>query len=110
MRTTAVMKRVMIFVTESDRYKRGNLAEAVIERLKKEGCSGATVFKGSAGFGANKQIHTMSIVDLAVSMPDCILFVETAEKVAQVLPLLEDMIEEGLITVDDVETIKISKK
>ena len=110
MRTSSAMKRVMIFVDETDKFQRGNLASALLEKLKKEGCSGATVLKGSAGFGSHKQIHTNSIVDLAVSLPDIVLFIETSEKVAQLLPILEDMIEEGFIAVDDVETIKISKK
>ncbi len=110
MQTRATMKRVMIFVTETDRYQHGNLSAALLERLKKEGCAGATVLKGSAGFGTNKQIHTTRILDLAISLPDIVMFLETAEKVAQVLPIVEEMIEEGLIAIDDVETIKISKK
>ncbi|MBI2811164.1 MAG: DUF190 domain-containing protein [Candidatus Melainabacteria bacterium] len=110
MRTSSSMKRVMIFVDETDKFQRGNLSTALLEKLKKEGCSGATVLKGSAGFCSHKQIHTNSIVDLAVSLPDIILFIETPEKVAQLLPILEEMIEEGLIAIDDVETIKISKK
>ena len=66
--------------------------------------------KGSAGFGSHKQIHTTSIMDLASSLPDIILFIETADKVAQLLPILEEMIEEGFIAIDDVETIKLTKK
>ncbi len=110
MRTSSSMKRVMIFVDETDKFQRSNLAAALLEKLKKEGCSGATVLKGSAGFGTHKQIHTNSIIDLASSLPDIILFIETADKIAQLLPILEEMIEEGFIAVDDVETIKITKK
>lgn len=110
MRTSSSMKRVMIFVDETDKFHRGNLSTSLLEKLKKEGCSGATVLKGSAGFGSHKQIHTNSIVDLAVSLPDIVIFIETAEKVGQLLPMLEEMIEEGFIAIDDVETIKISKK
>lgn len=49
-------------------------------------------------------------MDLASSLPDVILFIETADKVAQLLPILEEMIEEGFIAIDDVETIKLTKK
>jgi len=104
------MKRVMIFVDETDKFQRGSLSLALLQRLKKEECSGATILKGSAGFGSHKQIHTTSIVDLAVSLPDIVIFIETAEKVAQLLPILEEMIEEGFIAIDDVEAIKLSKK
>ena len=110
MRTSSSMKRVMIFVDETDKFQRSNLSAALLEKLKKEGCSGATVLKGSAGFGSHKQIHTTSIMDLASSLPDIILFIETADKVAQLLPILEEMIEEGFIAIDDVETIKLTKK
>ncbi len=110
MRTSSLMKRVMIFVDETDKFHHSNLAAAILERLKKEGCSGATILKGSAGFGSHKQIHTSSIIDLAVSLPDIVVFIESPEKVAQILPAIEQMIEEGFIAIDDVETIKLSKK
>lgn len=99
----------MIFVDGSDRYHHQNLSAALLDRLKKEGCGGATVFKASAGFGMHGQIHTNTIVDLASSMPDCILFIETQEKVAQLLPIVEEMVQEGFIAIDDVETIHLTK-
>lgn len=110
MRTNSLMKRVMISVDETDKFRHSNLSAALMERLKKEGFSGATVLKGSAGFGSHKQIHTTTIMDLAVSLPDIVVFIETPDKVAQILPVLEEMIEEGFIAIDDVETIKLSKK
>jgi PII-like signaling protein len=99
----------MIFVDETDKYHGANLAAAIIDRLKKEGCSGATVLKGIAGFGVHKQVHTAAILDLSISLPDIIVAIESEEKIAQIMPIIEEMVAEGLIVIDDVQTIKLSK-
>ena len=109
MKTTAMLKRVVIFIDETDRYHGANLGAALLDRLRKEGCAGATMFKGIAGFGVHKQVHTAAIMDLAVSLPDMIVMMDTEEKVAQIMPILEEMIPEGLIAIDDVQTTKFSK-
>lgn len=109
MKITSNMKRLMIFIDETDRFHGANLSAALIDRLKKEGCAGATLLKGIAGFGFHKQVHTAAILDLSVSLPDVVLVIETAEKVAQIMPVLEEMIGEGLIVLDDVEAIKLAK-
>src|SRR5277367_1586527 len=98
---TGTVKRVMIFIDETDKWQGTNLAGALIERLRKEGCAGATVLRGSVGFGVHGQVHTTAIVDLAVSLPIVIIAVDEVATIDRVLPTLEEMVSEGLILVDE---------
>jgi PII-like signaling protein len=99
-------KRVMIFIDEADKFKGSSLANGLIERLRKEGCSGATVLHGSAGFGSHKQVHTSGILDLAANLPVMIMLVDEPDIVDRVLPIVHEMVAEGLIVVDEVEAFR----
>ncbi|MBS1993845.1 MAG: DUF190 domain-containing protein [Cyanobacteria bacterium SZAS LIN-3] len=109
MTTSETMQRLMIFIDETDKYGGGSLSSALIEKLRIEGISGATVMTGVAGFGSHGMVHTTAILDLASAMPQVIWAIDTVEKVQAVLPKLQEMMQEGLIIVDDVEAVKISR-
>jgi PII-like signaling protein/predicted transcriptional regulator len=106
---TGIMQRLMIFIDETDRYQGVNLSGAIVGKLRSEGISGATVWRGTSGFGSHGTVHTTSILDLAISLPEIIMAIDSEEKIQAVLPKLEEMIGEGLIVVDQVDAIKISK-
>jgi PII-like signaling protein/predicted transcriptional regulator len=99
----------MIFIDETDRYQGVNLSGALVSKLRAEGISGATVIRGTSGFGSHGTVHTTAILDLAISLPEMIMAIDSQDKIQAVLPKLKEMIEEGLIVVDDVQAIKISK-
>jgi hypothetical protein len=103
---TGTAKRLMIFIDENDRYKGHNLVAALVEKIRKGGCSGATVLRGMQGFGVHGQIHTNSIVDLATSLPVVIILIEEAARVEAILPELEEMVAEGLMVIDEVQVIR----
>jgi PII-like signaling protein len=107
---TGTVKRLMIFIAETDRWQGKNLAATIIDRLKKDGCAGATMLRGSSGFGAHGQVHTTSIVDLAVNLPVVIIAVDDVEVIDRVLPELEEMVSEGLILIDEVQAIRKNGK
>jgi len=109
MSNTDIMQRLMIFIDETDRYQGVNLASALLGKLRSEGIAGASVLRGTAGFGSHGTVHTTTILDLAIALPEIILAIDTEVKIQAVLPKLEEMIGEGLIVVDEVEAIKISK-
>ena len=96
---------VRIFFGESDKWHHQPLETALLERLRKEG-SGATVFRGVAGFGANSVIHTMHILDLSTDLPIVIEVVDTTEHVERLLPILDEMVDDGLVTVEKVRVIR----
>lgn len=98
-------KRVRIYVGESDQAPAGPLFLAILETLRAEGCAGATVLRGVAGFGANSRIHTATVLRLSEDLPVVVEWVDTPERVERVLPKVSAMVADGLITVEDVEVI-----
>lgn len=96
-------KRVTIFVGDSDQWHHRPLYLAILEHLKAAGCAGATVTRGTAGFGANSQIHTANILRLSVDLPVIVTAVDAPEKIDRLLPALSEMLSGGLITVEETE-------
>jgi PII-like signaling protein len=106
MKIAAPGKLVRIYIGESDRWQGQALYNAIVERARKEGLAGATVTRGIEGFGANSRIHTASILRLSEDLPIKIEIIDVAEKIEQFLPLLDEMVTEGLITVQHCEIAK----
>src|SRR5204863_8006361 len=103
-------KKVTIYVNEDSRYHLGPLYESILTFLMHRGISGATASKEIAGFGAHKVLHTPKIEVLAEHLPVRIEFVESAEKVGEILPTLYEMVSDGLIEVQDTTVIKSAQK
>lgn len=103
-------KRLRIYMGESDHWKRRCLYQAIVEKAKELDMAGATVFRGIVGYGANSRIHTASIVDLSSDLPILVEIIDSEEYIAKLLPLLDDMLEEGMVTIDDIEVIKYGHK
>ncbi len=97
---------VRIYIGHSDQWHGQPLYNAIVQRAKQEGLAGATVIQGIEGFGANSRIHRASILDLSTDLPIKVEIVDLAERIERFLPLLEEMVTEGLITVQDCEIIK----
>jgi PII-like signaling protein len=108
MKTNLQLKRVMIFIDETDKHGSKNLSTAIVEKAKQLGCGGATVLRGILGFGAHKRVHSASIVDLSINLPEIIVIMDAAEVIDLLLPELDNMVKEGLVVVDDVEGFKYS--
>jgi len=89
-----------IFIGESDRWGGLPLYEAIVQEARKHGLAGATVFKGFEGFGAHSRIHTARILRLSEDLPIVVEIVDTEEKIQAFLPALDEMVKEGLATVE----------
>ena len=89
-----------IFVGESDRWRGQPLYEAIVRRAREEGLAGATVLRGMAGFGAHSRIHTSNILRLSEDLPIVVEIVDHAERIDRFLPLLDEMVEEGMMTLE----------
>jgi len=103
-------KKVTIFLNEDTQHHLGSLYESILTFLLHKGVSGATVTRALAGFGAHRIIHTPKIEVLAEHLPLRLEFIETAEKVEELLPTLYDMVSDGLIEVQDTTVVKIANK
>lgn len=97
---------VRVFIGESDRWRHVPLHVALVERLRTEGLAGATVFRGIAGFGARSTIHTTHILRLSEDLPIVLEFVDTKEHVDRMLPILDEMVTEGLVTMEKVQVVR----
>ncbi len=98
-------KLLRIFVGESDRWHGKPLYQAIVERVRKEGLAGATVIRGIEGFGADSRLHTARILRLSEDLPIVVEIVDSAEQIERILPVLDEMVGEGMVTVERVEVI-----
>jgi PII-like signaling protein len=103
-------KKVTIFLNEDTQHHLGSLYESILTFLLHKGVSGATVTRALSGFGAHRIIHTPKIEVLAEHLPLRLEFIETAEKVDELLPTLYEMVTDGLIEVQDTTVVKIANK
>lgn len=98
--------RVTIYIGESDHYAGKSLYMVILNFLKKEGAAGATVLRGLAGFGAHSRIHTATLVDLSSDLPIRVEWIDQPELVERLLPQLRQMVNDGLITVEEVDVVQ----
>ena len=94
-----------IFVGESDKHGHHPLYEAIVLKAREEGLAGATVLRGVMGFGKHSILHTTKILRLSEDMPMIIEIVDSLEKIDAFLPLLDEMIKDGLVTLEKVRVI-----
>jgi hypothetical protein len=92
-----------VFIGEADVFEGRPLYQAIVEVLRREGLAGATVLRGIEGFGKSSLLHTATVLRLSEDLPMLIECVDTIEKVEAVLPVLDDMIEDGLVTIEKVD-------
>jgi hypothetical protein len=92
-----------IFIGESDTHDGRLLYQAIVEVLRRHGLAGATVLRGIEGFGKSSTLHTAHILRLSEDLPIVIECVDTSDKIESVLPELDNMIGDGLITLEKVE-------
>ncbi len=95
-----------IFLGESDRWHGMPLYEALVLKARELHLAGATVLRGPMGFGAKSRLHTAKILRLSEDLPLIIEFVDSKEKLDTFMPLLDDMLRDGLVTLEPVQIIK----
>ena len=103
-------KKVTIYVNEDTQHHLTSLYESILTFLIHKGVSGATATRALAGFGAHQVLHTPKIEVLAEHLPIRIEFIETPEKVEELLPTLYEMVIDGLIEVQDTHVVKMATK
>jgi PII-like signaling protein len=110
MLTKGPAKKVTIFLNEDVQHHMTPLHDSIMTFLMHKGVSGATATRAYSGFGAHQTMHTPNVEVLAQHLPIRIEFVETAEKVDEVLPTLYEMVSDGLIEVQDTTVVKHARK
>lgn len=95
-----------IFVGESDRHGHQPLYEAIVLKAREIGLAGATVVRGVMGFGKHSVLHTAKILRLSEDLPIIVEIADSLEKIEQFLPLLDQMITDGLVTLERVRVLQ----
>jgi PII-like signaling protein len=94
-----------IFIGESDRFGHRPLYEEIVLKAREAGLAGATVLRGVMGFGRNSILHTAKILRLSEDLPMVIEIVDSLEKVEAFMPQLDEMIKDGLVTLEEVKVV-----
>ncbi len=95
-----------VFLGESDQWHGRPLYEAIVLKARELHLAGATVLRGPMGFGAKSRLHTAKVLRLSEDLPVVIEIVDSKEKIDELLPHIDEMVTEGLVTLEKVQVIK----
>ena len=95
-----------IFIGESDHWQGKPLYEALILKAREMGLAGATMMRGLMGYGANSRIHTAKLLRLSEDLPVIVEIVDSQEKISAFLPVIDQMVQEGLVTLESIKVIQ----
>ena len=95
-----------IFIGESDHWQDKPLYEAIVLKARELHIAGATVVRGPMGFGANSCLHTTKILRLSEDLPMIIEIVDAKEKIDELMPHIDEMVQKGLVTLEPVQVIQ----
>jgi hypothetical protein len=98
--------RLRVYIGETDRWHGRPLYDALVIRAREMGLAGATVLRGVEGFGAQSRLHTAKVLRLSENLPMVVEIVDRDERIRAFLAACDEMITDGLVTVDTVEIVK----
>jgi hypothetical protein len=107
MQTYQPAKLLRVHVIEGDRHQGKPLHEAIIEKCRELKIAGATVFRGVEGYGEAAEIHRLHL--LGHDLPIVVQIVDAPDNIERLLPVIEDMLDKGLIAISDVRALRIHK-
>lgn len=105
MKTTREAEVLRIHVGEEDMHGHVPLYEAIVRAAREHGMAGATVLRGVMGFGAHSVVHTAKILRLAEDLPLVIEIIDRADRIQSFLPVVDEMVTEGLVTIEKARVI-----
>lgn len=105
-KTESKAKMLRIYIGQDDQWEGKPLYESIVLKLRQIDVAGATVYKGVMGYGAQQRMHKSGFLGLSRDLPIMITVVDKEDKIRAVLPLLDEMVSEGLLVLSDVEVIK----
>ncbi|MGW2685059.1 DUF190 domain-containing protein [Streptomyces sp. NPDC001414] len=105
-RLTGRALRLTVYIGEDDIWHHKPLYTEIVHRAHAAGLAGASVFKGIEGFGATSRIHTARLLSLSEDLPVAVVLVDTEKRIREFLPQLDELVTEGLVTLDDCEVIR----
>lgn len=98
-------KRLRVYVGESDLWEGKQLSHAIVLKARERGLAGATVARGLGGYGAHHWIHDAHLIEVESNLPEVVEIIDRADHIEAFIPALDQMVREGMVTIDDVEVI-----
>ena len=105
-RLTGSALRLTVHIGENDSWHHKPLYTEIVHRAHAAGLAGASVFHGIEGFGASSLIHTSRLLSLSEDLPVAVVIVDSETRVREFLPQLDELVTEGLVTLDACEVIR----
>src|SRR5579862_8933358 len=99
-------KLMRVYVGENDKWRGKPLHTALLESMRANDIAGVTVYRGILGYGANRRIHAQNALNLSHDVPILLSAIDTEEKLRAYIPVLDDMLQQGLVVFSDVDIIK----
>jgi hypothetical protein len=99
-----------IFIGESDTWQGAPLYEAIVERARQMHLAGATVLRGPMGFGKNSRMRTAKLLELSSDLPILIEIIDTEDRIREFLPVVDEMVQDGLVTLEPVQVLKYAAR
>jgi len=106
MKLAGKAKLLRIYFGEDDKWKGKPLYRAIVEKCRELDVAGATVYRGVEGYGASTLIRRSHLLSISHDAPVMVSIVDSEEKIRKLIPVLDEMVGEGLIAMSDVEVIK----
>jgi PII-like signaling protein len=106
MRLHGQASRLTVFIGEDDQYHHKPLYAEIVQRARKAGLAGASVFRGIEGFGASSHLHTSRLLSLSQDLPLAIVIIDDEQRITEFVTQLDELIDEGLVIIDEVEVYR----
>ncbi len=103
-------KVLRIYIDTMDKHQGKPLWEEILKKVKEEGLAGASVFKGVAGIGAFAELRSFNVWSIAQVLPLIVEIIDNEEKIVDFIDCLDEIVDEGLITMSDTQVIKYKHK
>jgi PII-like signaling protein len=103
-------KLMRIFIGENDQWRGKSLYDAIVESLRTNDIAGVTVYRGICGYGAHRRFHKEKRMSLSQDLPIILSVIDEEAKIRAYLPVLEQMVDEGLVVLSDVDVIKYTHR
>jgi len=107
---TSQAKRLRIYIGEDDQWQGRPLYHAIVMKAKELDMAGVTVLRGVMGYGAHSRIHSAHLLDLSSDLPLLVEIVDGEEYIDKLMPYLDEMLKQGMVTIEDIEVIKYGQK
>ncbi len=99
-------KKMTIYLDDNTKYQGRAAYQAVLDLLMEKGVAGATLFKGAAGYGGDRKMHSASVLRLTEDLPLKIEVVDMEEKIEAVLKDIMEIVKKGMVILSDTEMVK----